>query len=437
MMNTRYGAFNAHVKDSTFDYDRSAITPIAPWQASTATYYLNVPGVSGTVLLENIVFKGDPNIASWVRDFDPSGSAGGALGINQQCKGYLSGVAEGQICTPQVLLKNVDFSTIKDQGNLPPPPPLRQDQRPTWIKFGAESGNPFLGMVIAFDDSLCGKKISPCPFRAVLPKYSTHLLNLPGNPCNATMKPYLVQDDTETVGFLPLNDTGDWSRRFYNGIVCGVQTRRLTIWGKAQNTAVDPVDLIISPPGLTAAQGFRAQWMAFNRAYNKDQGPCPWAGLPCCMGTECTVDEPRRFAEGYGAAVIPSEYFNANQPWSIVRADGKPVDTSKITMVEFSDVVFDGTTFPGPDTIKMTMNGRECVLRSTDKRLFMGQYGPMARIQSGGSCIEEWLKHANEQLPPSKRPTTSRPSKRPTTSRPSKRPTTFPTRFPTKNNLKG
>ena len=334
-----------------------------------------------------------------------------------------------------MLLRNVDFSKIKDSGNTNPDPPLPQSMRPTWIKFGAESGNPFLGMVVTFDDSLCGGFLKPCPFKAVLPKYSTHLLNLPGKPCQATMKPWLIPGNNGSmVGFLPLNSSGDWSRRFYNGITCTVQTRRLTIYGQAQNTSVNPVDLVLIPPGKTIDDGFYMQWTAFGRAYNKDQGDCPWAGRPCDMGTEAPVSEPRRFAEGYGAAIIPSEYFSANQPWRLVRADGKPIDTTKLTMVEFSDVMFDGNMLPGPDTVQISMNNRLCLLKSTDPRRFMGQYGATRRIESGGSCVNEWLRAPLLQLPPSPSPTrfpTTFPSRLPTKF-PTKAPTKFPTKFPTK-----
>ena len=83
-MNTKYGSFGAHVKLSNFSYDRTSQVPIAPWTANTATYFLNTPGISGTILIEDVGFRGDPNIASWIGDGDPSGSAGGALGVNQQ-----------------------------------------------------------------------------------------------------------------------------------------------------------------------------------------------------------------------------------------------------------------------------------------------------------------------------------------------------------------
>lgn len=84
-MNFQHG-FAAHVKNSSFWYDRTNLTPLAGWSASAATYYLNTPGISGTILIENVVFKGDPNTASWILDDDPKGSAGGALGVNQQVR---------------------------------------------------------------------------------------------------------------------------------------------------------------------------------------------------------------------------------------------------------------------------------------------------------------------------------------------------------------
>ena len=43
--------------------------------------------------------------------------------------------------------------------------------------------NSYLGAVVSDDGSLCGGYLTPCPIKAVVSKYSTHLLNLPGNPC--------------------------------------------------------------------------------------------------------------------------------------------------------------------------------------------------------------------------------------------------------------
>ena len=145
------------------------------------------------------------------------------------------------------------------------------------------------------------------------------------------------------------------------------------------------------------------------------------------MGTDCSPDEPRRFAEGYGAAIIPQADFNDPRPWVIQRADGAPVDFTKFTMVEFSDIVFDGTTLPGPDIVQISINNKPCTLKSTDGRLFMGQYGAMKRIQSGGSCIQEWLQMPQSTPPP----TTKFPTKKPTTGFPSKSPSKFPTKKPT------
>jgi hypothetical protein len=62
------------------------------------------------------------------------------------------------------------------------------------------------------DDSLCGGLMAPCPIRAVVSNYSTHLLDLPGGPC---LVPDFFNNSAEWGA--------DWFRRFNGHMICTKQ----------------------------------------------------------------------------------------------------------------------------------------------------------------------------------------------------------------------
>jgi hypothetical protein len=165
------------------------------------------------------------------------------------------------------------------------------------------------------DDSLCGGLLKPCPIRAVVSNYSTHLLGLPGNPC---VMPSLVNTTNATFG-------PDWYRRFNGHMICTqqvrwacywqwhrgccslqmlnmhlrhwqsatptdmqvaalvTQTRRFNIWGPDQGT------LLLMPPNGT--QAWEMDWLGF--------------GIPGnCWGTNCSVDEERRYVHYDNVSIV-------------------------------------------------------------------------------------------------------------------------------------
>jgi hypothetical protein len=67
--------------------------------------------------------------------------------------------------------------------------------------------------------------MQPCPIRAIVSNYSTHLLGLPGSPCEM---PSLT--NTSTM-FGP-----DWYRRFNGHMICTQQVgdvfRLATLWSQ-------------------------------------------------------------------------------------------------------------------------------------------------------------------------------------------------------------
>ena len=62
------------------------------------------------------------------------------------------------------------------------------------------------------DDSLCGGLLSPCPIRAVVSNYSSHLLDLPGSPC------FVPDFFNASAKWGP-----DWYRRFNGHMICTKQ----------------------------------------------------------------------------------------------------------------------------------------------------------------------------------------------------------------------
>src|SRR6185312_7500890 len=57
-MNFQYDGLAAHVKNSTFYYERT-LPRQSINMALVGLFFLNTPGLSGTILLEDIIFKGD------------------------------------------------------------------------------------------------------------------------------------------------------------------------------------------------------------------------------------------------------------------------------------------------------------------------------------------------------------------------------------------
>jgi len=399
----------AHIKDSTFQYNTRPVLPpaccncascICPppapqiilsywsYAGHTGTSLLQLPGASATMILENVRLLGSVNVAEWLPPspnyYDPSGTwvpgsggakypgpgkgwrnggSGAALAINQQCKffkGFVNplgdlGYDEGALCTPQVYLVNVTFDILECKALLTPEG--NQAVLPVWVNIGAANGNSYLGMVLAADDSLCGGLMMPCPIRAVVSNYSSHLLDLPGKPC------FVPDYFDSNAKWGP-----DWYRRFNGHMICTKQTRRLNIWGPEQESP-----MLLMPPG--GARPWEMHWLGF--------GIAPSNTSSGCWGTQCAEAEERRWAEGYGATVMNNEELPG--VWTLRRMDGKPVDLSKVRMIEFSDQVF-GQRFPA-DTLQLKIDDHpECTLRSTDSRAWMTQFGPVKR--GGGSCLD-------------------------------------------------
>lgn len=112
------------------------------------------------------------------------------------------------------------------------------------------------------------------------------------------------------------------------------QVRRLNIWGP------DRGPLLLIPPGKNSTP-WVMNWLGFGD-FNADTGQATCWGTyyPPASGSQPAgfpIDEERRWAEGYSAIVIPRRFLGG--AWRLRRADGKPVELSKIRMIEYSDQV--------------------------------------------------------------------------------------------------
>jgi len=391
-----------HIANSVFVYSQGlplkAGTPfpqppkMQPSYTNNGVNFIGVPGLSGTFVIENVSFIGYPGQSSWVCN-DQLTATGGALALNQQCKGGQPSCSkiDGSLCTPQVMLRNVSFEWIVDKVDGAPPV-----QFASWIFFGAESGNPYLGMVNAEDESLCGglpyNGEPRCPLRAVVSRHNNHLVAMKNSPCNAT----LPSDYYTKCDALKLSD---WARRFHGGIVCVKQVRRLNVFGFMQPTKANTAassKLVLIPPGLTATDGYEMFFMAFNMDNPPPNYP-PSASNP--FGTSYTaLDEERRWAEGYGANVFSNETYPG--VWKLKKQDGTWPDLTLVRYIEFSDEMFDGVQYP-IDTLALQLGPDAstdvCVLKSTDKRLFQSPFGPTGR--GGGSCLDMLAKFPLKPFP--------------------------------------
>jgi hypothetical protein len=101
----------------------------------------------------------------------------------------------------------------------------------------------------------------------------------------------------------------------------------------------------VRPPKLLlpAARPQALNWLGYGAVDGTTKAPICWGTWfpPASGGTPagCPREEERRWAEGYSAMVPPQEGTGVTGAWRLRRADGKPLDLSKIRLFEFSDPV--------------------------------------------------------------------------------------------------
>ena len=362
------------VVDSLFEFGRAdASSGIVIYknasQNDVANAQLSLPGASAAYVIENTKLSGNMAANNITADpYNRIGSFAAAIGLNQECKWPVHdkiahscgpnndepcySIIEGGLCNPTVVLKNVSLSGVASNAPFNNPT--------SWLKFGILGGNPFTGTFNAVDDSLCGNdtltaQCRNASFRAVASKFSTHLTALPGSPC----RPASFFNPT-------------WHQRFDGGIVCAVPLRRLDIWTPYQGQ-----DLILLPPGCSNPSqcGYRSGWLAFNDVGTKGSPPQEWAA----------------YAEGYPFVVIAREDYHpgiSGDRWTVIKADGSPINSTLVKAVEFSDLMF-SVRFGRIESLVLSFPGvGDCTAQSDDKRLWITQYGAVRK--GGGSCLSLW-----------------------------------------------
>lgn len=364
----------AHISNSVFEFP-TTIELRPQWLGTQPNFLATLPGAEAAILLENVQFRGVAQSATWI-DQPGNLGVGGALGINQMskqplaiCRAMMDAcmnnpdpkppcciTEEGGLANPTVVLANVSFD-----GILENPLETNQATQPTWIRWGALSGNNRSGIVTAMDDSLCGGRVEciTAGWRSLVPGVSPnkHLLTLPNGVCKR------------------IDSASPWYRRWNAPVACTIPLRRLDLWGPYLGS-----DLVLIPPGGNDDRGYRMQFVAYSNGWNNQKKDF------ACVGTNCDKNEPRRFAEGYTAAVPPFE--SVPGVWTLRRFDGNDLDPSKIKMFEFSDQLFK-KRFGLDESFKISIEkipGPPCVLKNTDSRLWITPFGPIKK--GGGSCLQ-------------------------------------------------
>ena len=164
---------------------------------------------------------------------------------------------------------------LPDKGCAPTPTRVAPPRR----------SNSFLGAIIADDDSLCGGDLKfkgKCPIRAIVSNYSTHLLNLPGNPCQMPVwTDWVINGGPGKAD--PYPDPANpplfgrkWFRRFGGHMICTKTVRRFNIWGPDQG------QMVLAPPSNARnAVAWPLNWLGFGIINDKTGvATCWWVGRP-------------------------------------------------------------------------------------------------------------------------------------------------------------
>ena len=308
-----------HIQDSIFAND-----PSDP----TGQLKLYLPGGSFTFRMKNVTFAGGP--------FQPDG---GVLNAPHNC-----GIKEdndgtpGSLCGVHILLEDCDFSGV-----------LPYAGKTVYTFFKSSGGNALSPMFISKDNSLGGHK-------SIVSPYLNGFANVPG--CSGP-------------------------HENYNGYVCDMKIRRLTIW------APDMDKLVLRGPGYEVEANLDEIVQGANAGmlhYTKDQGHVP--------------SNTKLISGGYSANVIVGEeYVLEGLKW-----------TGDDIVVEYSDPIL--PNIYGEDkaseaitlTIKMD-DGKSftCYPNAGESRTFHGSdHIDQRALRAGsmGDCSEQYRKLNGDELGP-------------------------------------